>query len=97
MSEIPYMMENTPAEFERVRDLAWPAPPLSEAEARVVAAFDAAPTPPEVTEAAVLEEVARAMHDAVCESGCGWGVTREHRAMAAAAVAAYRATNGGEQ
>lgn len=26
--DIPYMMDNTRAEFERVRDLTWPAPPV---------------------------------------------------------------------
>lgn len=29
MSEIPYMLESTPEEFKRVRDLVWPMPTLA--------------------------------------------------------------------
>jgi len=80
-----------------------------------IAPFESAPTPPEVREAAVLEEVARAIsgtRDSHSGSGfpcrCGWiagfGEGWEKRldhhrqlAAAAAAVAAYRATDGGAE
>ena len=69
---------------------ATPAPALTAAEARIVAAFDAAPTPPEVAEAAVLEEVARAM-EAACTDDATW------QTLAAAAVTAYRGQGGGAE
>ena len=66
-----------------------------------VAAFETAPTPPEVREAAVLEEVARAMW-ADQYPFDHWDSTqpgqRDHyRRLAAAAVTAYRAQDGGAE
>jgi hypothetical protein len=77
-------------------------PDLSPAEAAKAAAFDAAPTPPEVREAALLEEVARAIRRSWLlsfDNRDDWDFaeddTRIHyRRLAAAAVAAYRAQDG---
>ena len=83
---------------------ATPAPALTAAELAVVQAFDAAPTPPEVVEAAVLEEVARAIMDADYDQATGglmeWsdldGNEQGHfRSLAVAAIAAYRAAQDG--
>ena len=65
-----------------------------------IAPFDAAPTPPEVREAAVVEEVARALHkEDPTAWACGWPCSRSnhYRRLAAAAVAAYRAQDGGAE
>lgn len=70
-----------------------PAPALADAEQDRIAAFDAAPYPPEVAEAALVETVAQAMHRRVCN--CGQGATNIDRDMAAAAIAAYRAAQDG--
>ena len=66
-----------------------------------IAPFDAAPTPPEVREAAVVEEVARALHkEDPTGAACSWPCPSRpdiYRRLAAAAVAAYRATQDGER
>jgi hypothetical protein len=79
------------------------APELSPQERARVAAIEAAePTPPEVVEAGVLEQVARAILDSWDDAPDEWDMTTEGitwtqlaRMSAVAAITAYRATQDG--